>query len=133
MQRGGISDAGSDAGAGAAGGEPPRPRTSREVARRIALGEGRRWWSEPRSAVLIVLGGVVLLGGGWRLLHAWKGRRLIARLEDGDLTAAEVEAVAPYGRAALTRGSSGCSARHRPASSARRRAARSPRSGLATN
>jgi hypothetical protein len=69
--------------------------------RRRALGEGRRWLSEPRLTVVVVLCAVVVLGGAWKLLRAWKTRRLIARLGEPDVTPAEIGAVASCGRAGL--------------------------------
>jgi hypothetical protein len=43
----------------------------------------------------------VLLGGGRRLLQAWNARRFVARLSEPDVSPEEIEAVVPYGRAAL--------------------------------
>ncbi len=81
---------------GAGDGEPGRARS-----RRKALAEGRNWLSEPRTTVLIVLGGVVLLGGGRRLLQAWKARKAVARLSEPDITPGEIESVAQFGRSGL--------------------------------
>ncbi len=53
-----------------------------------ALAESRNWLSEPRTTVLVVLGGVVLLGGGRRLLQGWKARKAVARLSEPDITPA---------------------------------------------
>ena len=38
-------------------GPPEQPEPRRSVSRRSALAEGRNWLYEPRTAVLIVLGG----------------------------------------------------------------------------
>jgi hypothetical protein len=62
---------------------------------------GRDWLREPRTAVLIVLGGVVLIGGSRRLLQAWQARKAVARLGDADVKAEDVENVAAFGRAGL--------------------------------
>ncbi len=53
----------------------PAIAKGRGRSRRNAIAEGRNWLSEPRTTVLVVLGGVVLLGGGRRLLQAWKARK----------------------------------------------------------
>ncbi len=37
--------------------------------------EGRNWLSEPRTAVLVILGAVVSIGGGRRLLQALRRAR----------------------------------------------------------
>ena len=66
--------------------------TEAPVPRDVPAG-GRSWLSEPRTAVLIVLGGVVLIGGGRKLLQALAGPRAVARLAEPDVTPAEVEAV----------------------------------------
>ena len=59
------------------------------------------WLSEPRTTVLVVLGGVVLLGGGRQLLQAWKARKAVARLGEPDITPREIESVAQFGRSGL--------------------------------
>jgi hypothetical protein len=51
--------------------------------------------------VLLVLGGVVLIGGGRRLLQALASRRAVARLAEADVCAGEIEAVVQFGRAGL--------------------------------
>jgi hypothetical protein len=73
----------------------------RSASRRRAFAEGRNWLYEPRAAVLIVLGVVVLIGGGRRLLEAWKSRLAVARLGEPDVTPEEVASVGRFGRAAL--------------------------------
>jgi hypothetical protein len=62
---------------------------------------GRNWLAEPRTGVLAVLGLVVAIGGGRRLLHAMAARKTIARLNQSDVRPEEVEAAAQFGRAAL--------------------------------
>ena len=51
--------------------------------------------------MLVVLGSVVLVGGGRRLLQAWKARKAVARLSQPDVTPQEIESVAPFGRSGL--------------------------------
>jgi hypothetical protein len=63
--------------------------------------EGRNWLSEPRTAVLVILGAVVLIGGGRRLLQAFRARKAVARLAEKDVSPAEIMAVASFGRAGL--------------------------------
>jgi hypothetical protein len=58
----------------------------------------RRWLSEPKAVIWLALAGAVLVGGGRRLIAWWQARRAVARLDDPDVTAAEIEAVAEYGR-----------------------------------
>jgi len=43
----------------------------------------------------------VLVGGGRRLIGWWQARRAVARLDDPNVTPAEIEAVAEYGRAGV--------------------------------
>jgi len=78
---------------------PPKP--ARSPSRRGVLAEGRNWLHEPRTAVLIVLGGAALIGGGRRLLEAWKSRLAVARLGEPDVTPEEVASVERFGRAGL--------------------------------
>jgi hypothetical protein len=79
------------------GGRAPGHTSSR----RGALGEGRSWLTEPRTAVLLVLGAVVFIGGGRRLLMAWASRKAVARLTEPDVTPEEIEQAARFGRAGL--------------------------------
>ncbi len=77
-----------------------------EPARRTRAGTKRpgslqRLLGEPRNAVLFVLGAVVILGGGRRLLTAWRGREALAKLDDPEVTPNAVERVVDYGRAGL--------------------------------
>jgi hypothetical protein len=73
----------------------------RSRSRRNALAESRNWLSEPRTTVLVVLGGVVLLGGGRKLLQAWTARKAVARLSEPNITPREIESVAQFGRSGL--------------------------------
>ncbi len=59
------------------------------------------WLADPRSAVLLTLGSVVVVGGGRRLAQAWNARRAIARLDEPEVTPAEIVATAQFGRAGL--------------------------------
>ncbi len=79
----------------------PAIAKGRGRSRRDALAAGRNWLSEPRTTVLVVLGGVVLLGGGRRLLQAWKARQSVARLSEPDVTPQEIDSVARFGRSGL--------------------------------
>lgn len=83
----------SSTGAGVPG---PRPRKTRK---------SLRGWdallAEPRNLVWVVLGAVLLLGGGRRLVHAWRARGAVARLQGNDATLDDVAAVVPFGRAGL--------------------------------
>ena len=61
----------------------------------------RRWLSEPKTAVWVALGAVVLIGGGRKLTSWWQARRAVARLGEPNVTLGEIEAVAEYGRAGI--------------------------------
>jgi hypothetical protein len=52
--------------------------------------------------VLVVVGGVLALGGGRRLLQLWQARKGLARLAEPDVTSEEIERSARFGRASLT-------------------------------
>jgi len=79
----------------------PGSGKGRSRSRRNALAESRNWLSEPRTTVLVVLGGVVVLGGGRKLMQAWKARKAVARLSEPDITPREIESVAQFGRSGL--------------------------------
>ena len=64
-------------------------------------GRRARWWSEPRSAVLLILALVIGLGGGSRWLRALRSRRLANRLAESDVTEAEVLEATVCGREAI--------------------------------
>ncbi len=62
---------------------------------------GRNWLREPKTAVWVILGAAIALGG-WRKLRAgWRARKAVARLEDPKVTPEEVLAAAEHGRAAV--------------------------------
>ena len=61
-----------------------------------------RWLSEPRNAVFLVLASTLLIGGGRKLLHAWRSRAAVARLTDPNVAPADVSAAVDHGRAGLT-------------------------------
>ncbi|RUL85039.1 hypothetical protein [Tautonia sociabilis] len=63
---------------------------------------GRRaWLSDPSTAVLVVLGATVLIGGGRRLLLGLKARRAVHRLADPDVSPGEIIDASQHGRAGL--------------------------------
>ena len=72
----------------------PGDRAAGEVA-------GRRWLSEPKTAVWIALAAAVLIGGGRKLSAWWQARKAVARLGEPDVTPDEIEAVAEHGRAGV--------------------------------
>jgi len=87
-------------------GEPAEPGELAEgprAAGRRASGPGarRNWLSEPKAVVWIALAVALLLGGGRKLLLAWRARKAIARLEEPNVMAEEIEAVAEHGRAGI--------------------------------
>jgi hypothetical protein len=59
----------------------------------------RNWFSEPKSAVWMVLAAVVVIGGGRRLRWALRAHKAVARLGEPDVTPEQIEAVAQFGRA----------------------------------
>jgi hypothetical protein len=72
----------------------PRDRASGEVA-------GRRWLSEPKTAVWFALAAAVLIGGGRKLSAWWQARKAVLRLGEANLTSEEIETVAEHGRAGV--------------------------------
>lgn len=60
------------------------------------------WLADPRSAVLILLGSIVVLGIGRKLLGEHRSRQAVARLAHDDATPAEVAAASAAGRGAMT-------------------------------
>jgi hypothetical protein len=71
-------------------------------ASRGARAPGFSWLADPRAAVLLVLAALVIAGSLRQLRRAWAARRALERLNDPDVTAAEVEESARHGRAAIT-------------------------------
>ncbi len=57
--------------------------------------------ADPRSAVLLILVTIVLIGGGRRLYLSAKARRGVARLSESDISAEEVLSAADHGREGL--------------------------------
>ena len=51
--------------------------------------------------VWIVLAAALLIGGGRKLLLAWRARKAIARISEPNVAAEEIEAVAEHGRAGV--------------------------------
>ena len=84
--------------AGGAIGQAGPPRRGRPGARPA---RGWRWLGDPRSAVLIALGSVLLLGGGRKLLTGWRSRNAVARLGELNVTVEAIEEAAAHGRAGL--------------------------------
>ena len=75
------------------------PEASRRPpGRGTATPSQRRWLSEPKAVIWLALAAAVLVGGGRRLIAWWQARKAVARLDDPNVTPAEIEAVADYGR-----------------------------------
>ena len=60
------------------------------------------WLTDPRAAVLLVLGLIVVVGIGRNVLHGLQSRRALARLDAEDVTPIEVASAASFGRAAMS-------------------------------
>jgi len=60
-----------------------------------------RWLGEPRNAVFLVLASALLLGGGRKLLHAWRARRAVGHLNEEGYTETQILETTQYGRAGL--------------------------------
>lgn len=86
--------------AGALTGQSASPRR-RTATSRQGPGVGRRWVGEPRNAVLFILASVILVGGGRKLLQAWRTRKAVGRLEDPGVTTGAIGAAVDHGRAGL--------------------------------
>lgn len=56
---------------------------------------------DPRSAVLVLMAAVLLIGGGRKLLRALRGRRAVGRLDDPGVSPESIAEAAEYGRAGL--------------------------------
>ena len=61
----------------------------------------RGWLTDPRSAVLIVLGVIAVLGGGRKLYLDQRARRAVQRLDDQDVAPERIHEAAASGRGAL--------------------------------
>ena len=73
-----------------------------EVAKAPSLPRGTwGWLADPRSAVLLTLGSVIILGGSRKLYLAMKARQVVARLSEIHVTEAEILAASKCGRAGL--------------------------------
>jgi len=75
--------------------------TDRPGRRSQARASGRNWLSEPKAAIWIALAAALLIGGGRKLLLAWRARRAVALLREPDVTPEQIEAVAEHGRAGV--------------------------------
>jgi hypothetical protein len=91
-----LAQAGAQVETGRAGEPPRRPGRGRAAGE---AGPARSWLGEPKAAVWLVLAAVVLIGGGRRLLWAWRARQAVARLGEPEVAAEQIEAVATFGRA----------------------------------
>ncbi len=60
-----------------------------------------RWLADPRSAVLLLLGSVILLGGGRRLWLAARARRALAQMVESDPGPEVIAEAARHGRGGL--------------------------------
>ena len=74
--------------------QPGDPRTKRAT-------EPVPWYTQPRGYVWLVLALALFAGGGRKLLQSLRARRAFRRLEAGNPTPAEIEALAEHGRLAL--------------------------------
>lgn len=54
--------------------------------------------TEPRSAVWLVMTAIILVGGGRRLLRAWRAGRAVDRLSNPGASVADIQAAAEFGR-----------------------------------
>lgn len=71
--------------------------------RRGTRGEAdwRALFTGPRNLVWVVLGAVVLIGVGRRLLQSWRARGAVARLRENTVSLDDIGAAADHGRAGL--------------------------------
>jgi len=76
---------------------------STPVRRPAQRGDGGRWgwFADPRSAVLLTLGSVLLIGGGRKWFKTIQGQRAAARLNEPNVTVDEIAEAATYGREGL--------------------------------
>ncbi|GAC1448139.1 MAG: hypothetical protein NVSMB9_31020 [Isosphaeraceae bacterium] len=73
--------------------------------RRPRVRQSRTGWQDmirdPRNAVWVVVGSVILFGGGRKFLQGLRSRRVIANLEDPSVTPASIAAATEFGRAGM--------------------------------
>jgi len=83
--------------------EPGRggAQTRRPARRSQGKVSRRNWLSEPKAAIWIALGAALLIGGGRRLLLAWRARKAVALLSEPNVTPEQIGAVAEHGRAGV--------------------------------
>jgi hypothetical protein len=77
-----------------------RSPTRRKAIARAGGGWGR-WFRDPRSAVLIVLAALLVVGGGRRWLQTLRARRAADRLAEPDVSPEDVLEAAKHGREGL--------------------------------
>ncbi len=65
------------------------------------LNDNLGWLTDPRTAVLVVLGLVLIVGGGRRLIRAGQAKRAVERLSDPSVSPSEIRAAAEFGRTGL--------------------------------
>jgi hypothetical protein len=82
-------------------GTVPRESAGQPERRGTGARRSRSWLAEPKSAVWLALAAAAAVGGGRRLLRAWRARAAVARLEQPNVSVAEIEAVAHHGRAGV--------------------------------
>ncbi len=82
---------------------PQTPVNPSTPVRRPAKGQTGRWdWvADPRSAVLLTLGSILVIGGGRKWLKTLNGRRAVSRLSEPNVTAEEIARAGSYGREGL--------------------------------
>lgn len=85
----------------AAGRTTEAPRFARRRSRTPGSGGGLRWLGEPRSAVLIILASVLVVGGGRKIRQALRARRALLRLESSEVSVEDIEGSTAHGRAGL--------------------------------
>jgi hypothetical protein len=66
-----------------------------------ARDSGPRWLSEPKVAIWVALALAIAIGGGRKLLLAWRARKAVALLGEPGVTPEQIRAVTEYGRAGI--------------------------------
>ena len=79
----------------------PSTPTRRPIARTSEEPGRWGWLTDPRSAVLLLLGAAAVFGGGRKLIQGMQARRAAARLAEADVTPEEIADAARYGREGL--------------------------------